>query len=71
MKDWIVVVLYMVAMAVVCIGGPLTLAYCYDSAVCHIKARAMGKDCTWGPLQGCMIQVNGAWVPLEAYRTVD
>ena len=58
-----------------CVGfmGPiLGLATWADATACRSKAGAMGKPYTWGPLQGCMIQVRpGFWLPLENYRGIE
>lgn len=42
-----------------------------DSLSCSSKARAMRVDKTWGPLQGCMVNISGQWMPLESYRATE
>jgi len=43
-----------------------------QSAACHSRAERMGLTCSYGPLQGCMVEVSpGKWIPLESYRVGD
>lgn len=37
---------------------------------CRVKANVMGLERSYGPIQGCMIKVNGKYIPLESYRVV-
>lgn len=55
------------------IGIALTLggAIAMDYAVCTSKARAMSVEKTYGPLQGCVVKVNGRWLPIESVREVN
>jgi hypothetical protein len=43
------------------------------SATCHSQARAMRIPSSWGPLQGCIVQYQGTFIPIEAVgvRTID
>lgn len=38
-------------------------------ASCASHAKKMGLDYSWGPLQDCMVLIDGQWVPLESYKT--
>jgi hypothetical protein len=39
---------------------------------CKAQAHIMGMNSTWGPVQGCMIEVKqGKWAPMERYRVPD
>jgi hypothetical protein len=38
---------------------------------CDSKASTMGFESNYGPVQGCMIKVKGAWIPVESYRTLQ
>jgi hypothetical protein len=42
-----------------------------DKLSCESKARAMHVTQTWGPLQGCVIQVGESRVPIETYRGIE
>lgn len=36
---------------------------------CHIKAKSLGFECSWGPVQGCIVTLpDGTKVPLDQYR---
>lgn len=53
---------------VVCIAVILLSATAAPVLQCRSMASAMEFDYSWGPLQGCMIEVDGRWVPLQNYR---
>jgi hypothetical protein len=44
----------------------LMLAY----AACASQASKMELDHSWGPLQDCMVKVDGKWMPLDSYKVV-
>jgi hypothetical protein len=35
---------------------------------CVSRAEVMGMPYSWSPLQGCMVQVENHWVPLNSVR---
>lgn len=37
---------------------------------CYAKSKAMRLPGDYGPMQGCMVQADGKWVPLESYRVL-
>lgn len=41
------------------------------AATCSAQATKMGFESSWGPLQDCMIKVNGRFVPLSAYKVIQ
>ena len=45
------------------IGSPL-----YNCKICSDKTKGMGFPHKWGWFSGCMIDVNGSWMPLDNYR---
>ena len=45
--------------------------YLLSTWSCSAKADAMQLPHDYAVLQGCMIKVEGRWIPLESYRTVD
>lgn len=68
--DWELVgfILIPVAPLALLIGGTILL----DAATCHSKARAMGFNSTWGPLQGCMVEYSpGQYWPLDSVRIIN
>jgi hypothetical protein len=49
----------------------VTLGSCaFNEAQCSSKAEKMGFKDDYGPVQGCMIHVDKAWIPIEQYRTL-
>lgn len=42
----------------------------YSELQCSSKAEKMGFKSDYGPIQGCMIQVEKAWIPIDSYRTL-
>ncbi len=52
-------------------GIVILLACCgFEEFGCSSKAQKMGVESDYGPFQGCMIQVDRRWIPLESYRTI-
>jgi hypothetical protein len=55
----------------VIVGVLVFLAFCgVEEAACSSKAGKMGFKSDYGPVQGCMIQVEKHWIPIESYRTI-
>lgn len=42
-----------------------------ESAKCSSQADLMALEHSYGPIQGCMVKVNGRWLPLKAIREVN
>lgn len=42
-----------------------------DYFQCKAKAKKMGFESDWGPVQGCMIKVKGQWIDINKYRIAD
>jgi hypothetical protein len=62
MAGFIATVLAGVTMVLIAIG--------LDELSCSSKAEKMGFKSDYGPIQGCMIHVDKAWIPIEQYRTI-
>jgi hypothetical protein len=61
------ILISVVALAAVAIGGLV-----WASASCESKWARSGMHHTWGPVQGCMIEVQpGKWIPEERWREFD
>lgn len=44
----------------------------FNSCQCHSKAEKQGYECSWGPIQGCMIkQKDGTWIDYDRLRIMD
>lgn len=42
-----------------------------DYFQCKGKTDMMQLESRWGPVMGCMVQVDRRWVPLEMIRIID
>lgn len=38
---------------------------------CSSRAKKMGLESEWGPVQGCMVKTQKRWLPIEALRDID
>lgn len=39
---------------------------------CHSKAEMQGYECSWGPIQGCMVkQKDGTWIDYDRLRIME
>lgn len=54
-------------LAVMVIGIPVALA---ARGACASQAAKMDVPYSWGPLQDCMVQIDGKWILLDAYKVV-
>ena len=44
----------------------------WSAASCGARWDQSGLDTSWGPIQGCLVQVpDGRWVPSDNVRGVD
>lgn len=46
----------------------LLLMFGWEMAACHGKWEKSGFESSYGPIQGCIVNVNGRWLPSENYR---
>lgn len=46
------------------------LATWFDHTACKQQAQLMAEAYSYSPIQGCMVQVRGRWLPIEAFRDV-
>lgn len=50
------------------ITGSLTISF----IKCHSKASKQGYECSWGPIQGCMVKLkDGTWVDYSRLRIME
>jgi hypothetical protein len=66
MNDRFEMVAYALALCVIAL-----VTIWFASAQCSSKATLMQVEHSYGPLQGCMVKVNGRWLPLQAVREVN
>lgn len=64
MSDKIVEFVVYMIVAVVLLG----MAWGLASYRCSSKWSQSGMATSWGPIQGCLIQRDGRWIPSENYR---
>lgn len=39
---------------------------------CHSKAEKQGMECSWGPIQGCMVKMqDGTWMDYNRLRYME
>lgn len=51
-------------------GLLMGLAFWLAAATCSSQASKMELQHSWGPLQDCMIHVDGKWMLLDSYKVV-
>lgn len=39
-------------------------------ATCGSQSSKMGLEYSWGPLQDCMVKVDGSWMMLDSYKLI-
>lgn len=62
-----IVFVYALMLAVVLIGG-----WMWEDMSCSSRWGRSGLDTSYGPIQGCLVQVpDGRWVPSDNVRGVD
>lgn len=47
---------------------PIILGLWADSVSCRSQATKMRLSHSYGPLQGCMVEIRGQWYPLDAVQ---
>lgn len=68
--DFLGFFLVMLGLAFGVIGIIVIPAIWLSAASCASQARAMGLEYSYGPLQDCMVKVDGQVIPLDQYATV-
>jgi len=58
--------LYSFLLAVI-FGGLCVIGY----VKCHAKASKQGLECSYMPLQGCMVKIDGKWIDYERLRITE
>jgi len=62
--EWLVPIIIVVVMMACIIGGDVL----WQSSACTQKAEEIGVNHHWGILEGCMIEIDNTWIPLENWR---
>lgn len=68
--DDIKLICILAAVIITPIAGILGLGMWVDFASCASQASKMELASSWGPLQDCMVQVDGKFMPLKSYKVV-
>ena len=66
MDDDVMIILGCLLLVLGLIIGAIT----FSSYECHSKAEKQGYECSWGPVQGCMIKVDGKWIDYKKWRVM-
>ena len=61
-------IVMMVGLCVLVFVLIVALQIIWESAACHSKWGSSGFSSSYGPLQGCLIQHEGKWIPEHNYR---
>lgn len=62
-KEFFLFLFLFLAVIVGLIWGGIAL----DRSSCTSKWQQAGFEADYGPLKGCLIKVNGAWLPADQY----
>lgn len=50
----------------------MTGAVCaFKFASCHFKASKQELECSYNPLQGCMVKIDGKWIDYDRLRVME
>lgn len=67
MLEGLVYVGALLAVAALLVGAAMWVS----SASCTASWQDSGHAVRWAPIQGCQIQVDGAWLPADKYRVLS
>lgn len=67
MKDFVLNCLFTVIAIAIVAGMTCT----FKLASCHIKASKQELECSYNPLQGCMVKINGKWIDYSRLRLIE
>lgn len=60
------------AASVIAIILSIVFSVGFASYSCHTKAEKQGMECSWGPIQGCMVKMpDGKWIDYDRLRYMD
>lgn len=48
----------------------ICLMFWFSSSKCHAQWDGSQFEVRWGPMESCMIKVNGQWIPAANYREI-
>jgi hypothetical protein len=48
----------------------VVFVYACDYITCKSKSEKQGMECSWGPIQGCMVKAENGWMDYERLRYI-
>jgi len=60
-----------VVCAIALLFGMVQCSFAIPRSACRQKADGLGTAWRWGPIAGCLVQVDGRWAPLENVRIIN
>ena len=70
MNEFLAFLLFMAIVTALLISVVTGFVWAATAATCATQASKMGFEHSWGPLQDCMILVDGHWIPIGSYRVI-
>lgn len=67
MKELVLYCLFMVIAFAILAGVTCTIKF----ATCHFKASKQDLECSYIPLQGCMVKIDGKWIDYDRLRLIE
>lgn len=61
------ILLFYAFIVVALLGGAIVFKY----VSCHSKASKQGLECSYNPLQGCMVKIDGKWIDYNRLRVME
>lgn len=54
------------------VAAIIALGVGWSYSKCHSRAAMQGMECSWGPLQGCMVKMkDGTWMDYDRLRYME
>lgn len=47
------------------------VVFSIDRYACESRAKGLGLESDWGPVQGCLVKVGNRYAPIEYIRITD
>ena len=62
---------FMLLLYVLLIAAIFGGACIFKCVSCHLKASKQEMECSYNPLQGCMVKVDGKWIDYDRLRVME
>lgn len=60
------IIFFVIFMAIIISGGTIL-----SFIECHAKASKQNMECSYFPMQGCMVKINGQWIDYDRLRVME